>query len=313
MFNKRIKTYIMSCVLICILPTVSYAISKDDFLKFLVNSSYPEAKEEVKEDEKKESNSKDEEYIEFFIGEENIPTIKEENNSDEGESKETSNEVASNYTNNIRITKEKPTMMIYHSHASESYSDYPENNYRCQDNNKSIVSVGSLLTEELNKKGWGVVHSTKYHDFPDYNSSYSNSLKTINSIMSEHNSIDIAIDLHRDARTLDTKAKKDKETNRMVANYNGEEVAKFLFVVGQRNPNVKEVRALANDITNFAKQKYPDLVLPVIEKPYGKFNQYVADNHILIEVGSNGTTLEQAQNSVKYIANILDEYFKEKK
>ena len=88
-------------------------------------------------------------------------------------------------------------------------------------------------------------------------------------------------------------------------------VAKFFFVVGMRNPNVNEVKSLAEDITKFAKTKYPELVLPVVEKPVGKFNQYMAQNHMLIEVGSNGTSSEEAKASAKYIAEILDEYFKQ--
>ena len=124
-------------------------------------------------------------------------------------------------------------------------------------------------------------------------------------------SINIAIDLHRDGRDLKTDADIQKEHERMSITYKGEKVAKFFFVVGMRNPNVNEVKSLAEDITKFAKTKYPELVLSVVEKPVGKFNQYMAQNHMLIEVGSNGTSSEEAKASAKYIAEILDEYFKQ--
>ena len=124
-------------------------------------------------------------------------------------------------------------------------------------------------------------------------------------------SINIAIDLHRDGRDLKTDADIQKEHERMSTTYKGEKVAKFFFVVGMRNPNVNEVKSLAEDITKFAKKKYPELVLSVVEKPVGKFNQYMAQNHMLIEVGSNGTSSEEAKASAKYIAEILDEYFKQ--
>ena len=99
----------------------------------------------------------------------------------------------------------------------------------------------------------------------------------------------------------------------MSTTINGEKVAKFFFVVGLQNPNLEEVKSLAEDITKFAKSKYPELVLPVVKKKYGKYNQYMAKNHMLIEVGSNGTSSEEAKASVKYIAEILDEYFKQSK
>ena len=123
--------------------------------------------------------------------------------------------------------------------------------------------------------------------------------------------INIAIDLHRDGRDLKTDADIQKEHERMSTTYKGEKVAKFFFVVGMRNPNVNEVKSLAEDITKFAKTKYRELVLSVVEKPVGKFNQYMAQNHMLIEVGSNGTSSEEAKASAKYIAEILDEYFKQ--
>ena len=51
--------------------------------------------------------------------------------------------------------------------------------------------------------------------------------------------------------------------------------------------------------------------MPVVLKPYGRFNQSISDNAILVEVGSNGTTTAEAKASAKYIAQVIDGYFKE--
>ena len=308
MLKKRIKTLFMSCVLVCILPIMSYAVDKDDFLKFLVNSSYPEAKTEDTQKSKKENeevNTNDEEYIKFHIGEENIPTINEKQEITETVSD-------SEYQNDTRVTKENPRILLYHTHSAETYSNSPEGNYHSKDKANSVMAVGELLTEELNTKGWGVVHSTKYHDYPDFNNSYASSYKTIQEMLSKYNTIDIAIDIHRDARDIKNESQKRVEEERLTTTINGEKVAKFLFVVGAKNPDVDKVKALAEDITKFGQKKYPGLVLPVVEKPYGKYNQYVAKNHMLIEIGSNGTTTEEAKGSAKYVAEVLDEYFKTK-
>ena len=248
--------------------------------------------------------NKEEDYIKVHIGEENIPTLNNNSNN-----KENVSVSSSEYKNDIRLTKENPTMLIYHSHAGETYSDSPEGNYHSQNKEKSVIEVGTLLTEQLSKKGWGIAHSTKYHDYPDFTKSYISSLETVKSMLNTHKSINIAIDLHRDGRDLKTDADIQKEHERMSITYKGEKVAKFFFVVGMRNPNVNEVKSLAEDITKFAKTKYPELVLSVVEKPVGKFNQYMAQNHMLIEVGSNGTSSEEAKASAKYIAEILDEYY----
>ncbi len=308
MLRKTKKVIIIACVLIFILPIISYSIDKEEFLKFLIESSYPESStkddnsKEEKEDEVDKTANK-EDYIKVHIGEENIPTL----NKEEPVSVE-----ASEYKNDIRLTKEDPTMLIYHSHAGETYSDSPEGNYHSQNNrDKSVLEVGTLLTEQLSQKGWGVAHSTKYHDYPDFTKSYMSSLETVKSMLNNYKNINIAIDLHRDGRDLNTNDDIQKEHERMTTTYKGEKVAKFFFVVGMKNPNVDEVTKLAEDITKFAQSKYPELVLPVTKNKYGKYNQYMAKNHMLIEVGSNGTSSEEAKASVKYIAEILDEYFKQ--
>ena len=311
MLRKTKKVISIACVLIFILPIMSYSMDKEEFLKFLIESSYPESStkddnSKEKEDEVDKTANKEEDYIKVHIGEENIPTLNNNSNN-----KENVSVSSSEYKNDIRLTKENPTMLIYHSHAGETYSDYPEGNYHSQNKEKSVIEVGTLLTEQLSKKGWGVAHSTKYHDYPDFTKSYASSLETVKSMLNNHKNINIAIDLHRDGRDLNTDADMQKENERMTTTYNGEKVAKFFFVVGMKNTNVDEVQELAEDITKFAQSKYPELVLPIVKKQYGKFNQYMAQNHMLIEVGSNGTSSEEAKASAKYIAEILDEYFKQ--
>ena len=315
MIKKTKKIICIICVLICILPIVSYGMDKEEFLKFLIHTSYPESSVENKDTVKEKSEdenivNKEDDYIKFHIGEENIPTL---NKSEESEkTEETTSVVSSEYKNNIRLTKDNPTMLIYHTHAGETYLDSPEGNYHSQNNkDKSVIEIGTLLTEQLNKKGWGIAHSTKYHDYPQFTKSYVNSLETVKSMLNNYKSINIALDLHRDGRDLKTEDDIKKESERMTTTYKGEKVAKFFFVVGMKNENINEVQSLAEDITKFAQSKYPELVLPIVKKQYGKFNQYMAENHMLIEIGSNGTTSEEAKASVKYVAEILDEYFKQ--
>lgn len=320
MLKKRIKSFVVACVLVCILPNISSALDKDNFLKFLINSSYPETKSEEDKDvsqnideennidnkegsEDTAANKSKEDYIKIHVGEENIPDVSSVNNKD----------VSSiGYANDIRITKEKPRILLYHTHGGETYSESPEGNYHSQEKKNSVMEVGSLLTNELSKKGWGVLHTTKYHDYPSYNNSYASSLKTINELVPKYNSVDIAIDLHRDARTITDSATKKKFHDQFTTTINGEKVAKFFFVVGTRNPNVEHVKKIAQDLTDIANKKYPGLVMPIVEKKFGHYNQIVAKNHMLIEIGSNANSISEAKATTKYVANILDEYFKSK-
>jgi stage II sporulation protein P len=331
MLKKCFKSLTVACLLVGIFTNTTFAISQDEFLKFLINSAYPEttAKEKDKsekkdepksssdqknpsdksteKEDKSEENKVNKEYVKVFVGEENIPK------EDTVDTEATDGEVVSslNYKNNIRVTKENPKILIYHTHGCETYSNSPKGNYHSTDKVNSVMEVGSVLTSELANKGWGVVHTTKYHDYPSYNSSYSSSLKTIKDLMPKYPSVDIAIDLHRDARDLKDKATKEKDHKKYTTEIDGKRVAKFFFVIGGKNDNSKELRALAEDINKVAQKKYPGLVSPIIEKDYARFNQFAAKKHLLIEIGSNATTIEESKATSKYVADILDEYFRQ--
>lgn len=319
MIRKKIKAIKIGLLIVCILPTISQALDKEDILKYLVKSSYPEVKviekdendnkdneenpkstDNIKDDTK---NTNDEEYVNIYVGEENKPKENEEKKS-----KETTKFAESEYTNDLRITKDKPQILIYHTHSSETYSDSPKNNYHSTDIENSVMAVGDVLTTELADRGWGVIHSVKYNDLA-YNEAYATSAKTISSLLSKHDSVKIAIDLHRDGQSIKTNQAKKTVHDKYTTKINGETVAKFFLVVGQKNQNVAELKKQAKEITTLAQKKYPGLVCPVVTKQYGRFNQYMSENGLLIEVGNNATSTKESQATSKYIAEILDEYY----
>ncbi|MGL5692563.1 MAG: stage II sporulation protein P [Peptostreptococcaceae bacterium] len=322
MKNKRIKAKILACVLICILPTHAFAMDKDDFFKYLIDTSYPETnsnKEELSKKEKdtntsseKNEENKDDDYIKVHIGEENIPKIisNEDDSKKEEEKEQTTSAVLAQYKNNIRVTSDKPRMLIYHTHSCETYSNSPAGNYHSNDPENSVLKVGTLLTEELTSKGWGVVHNTTLHDDPSYNNSYSNSYKTVQSMLKQYNNVDIAIDLHRDGKNLNSESAKQEYHKSYTTTINGEKVARISFVVGMKNENLDHVMKIANDLTKIANEKYPGFARPVVKKDNGRYNQYLSKNGMLIEVGCNATSVEEASASAKYIAEVLDSYFK---
>lgn len=102
------------------------------------------------------------------------------------------------------ITIENKNVMIFHTHScesytsSEQYSYIPTGNYRTTDLNFTVTRVGTELTTQLQQYGYNVIHDTSYHDYPSYNGSYTNSLKTVENLL-QTNPSDIIIDLHRDA------------------------------------------------------------------------------------------------------------------
>ena len=87
------------------------------------------------------------------------------------------------------ITIDNKNVMIFHTHSG---------NFRTTDLNFTVTRVGTELTTQLQQYGYNVIHDTSYHDYPSYNGSYTNSLKTVESLL-QTNPSDIIIDLHRDA------------------------------------------------------------------------------------------------------------------
>lgn len=322
--KKFISIGLITCMGVGICYNNTYALD-DSFLKFLINSSYPEAKVEISNDknnkedtekttDKKETeentsdkvdNKDEDEFIKMYVGEENMPTTQVSLNS------MTKGVYISNplYTSNILTTSDKPQILIYHTHGGETYSNSPEGNYHSEDKPNSTLEIGAMLTQELASRGRSIVHNTTYHDLPDFNSAYTRSLKTIQNMQAKYGSIDIVIDLHRDGRDFN-KISKEEFHKQTTTTIDGKDVAKFLFVVGEKSQNSKRISELAEDITKFAETKYPGITKPVVRKDYARFNQFTSDNHLLLEVGGNANSIEEAKASIPYIAEIIDEYFK---
>ena len=91
-----------------------------------------------------------------------------------------------------------PQVLIVHTHTSEGYQ--PEE--RSQDPEKNVIAIGEILTRALEKEGIGVIHDTTVHD-ADYNGSYGRSRETVEQILVDHPSIQIVLDVHRDAATME--------------------------------------------------------------------------------------------------------------
>lgn len=197
----------------------------------------------------------------------------------------------------------KPVVIIYHTHATESYQPVTEGNFHSLKEYGTVREVGDVLTEQLRKQGIQVIHDKTLHDTPSYNESYSRSLETIKTLMASYDSPKIVIDLHRDAAAYLGNVAKTVSVNK-------ENIASYSLVIGNGNPNVEALKNFANKINQTAEKMYPGFGGKIIEKQY-KFNQYVADNYILLEIGNNENTIEQSKGTAKYIADVLAEVIKD--
>jgi len=197
----------------------------------------------------------------------------------------------------INIDNSKPVVIIYHTHATESYQPASAGNFHVLQEEGTVREVGDVLTRELEKQGIQVVHDKTMHDNPSYNQSYSRSLETINNLLGQYKNVAVVIDLHRDAAGYSGGSGKTTIVN-------GETVAKYNLVVGNGNPNADKLKIFANTVNRKAEEMYPGYGGKIIEKAY-KFNQYVSDYHLLLEVGNNENNIRESDASAKYFANVI--------
>jgi stage II sporulation protein P len=199
----------------------------------------------------------------------------------------------------INLDNNKPLVIIYHTHATESYQPFSEGNFHIVSEEGTVRHVGNVLTAELEKLGVQVIHDKTIHDNPSYNQSYSRSLETIQSLLALHSNVAMVIDLHRDAASYSGNVGK-------TAIVNGETVAKYSLVVGNGNANAEKLKIFANTINQKAEDLYPGYGGKIIEKEY-RFNQYVSDYHILLEVGNNENNIRESTASAKCFAHVIDQ------
>ena len=213
-------------------------------------------------------------------------------------------------TPNINIKTEN--ILIFHTHASESYTSSekykykPTGNFRTTDKNYSVIRVGRELDKQLKSYGYKVTHNETLHDYPSYSGSYDNSLKTVSNILEKNKDTDIVIDIHRDA-IADSKY---APTVKIGDDY----VAQLMFVIGSdggstKHENWQENLKFAVKIQEKANELYPGLFKPIILRN-SSYNQELAKAAVIIEVGATGNTLDQSITSMKYLAKVIDEAIK---
>ncbi|MBU5427135.1 stage II sporulation protein P [Tissierella pigra] len=207
--------------------------------------------------------------------------------------------------NKVKVNKEKPYILIYHTHATESYSLAKAGNYRSTDKKNNIVGVGSIISTVLEANGHKVDHVETSHDLPSYNQSYSRSLKTIVNKKAESDNLKILLDVHRDGIDVDKIANIESVREKSRIEIDGKSVATFSLVVGPDSENKEQVLSFAKYVKAVSDNLYPGLCKGIIIKKYGKYNQYLSDYSALIEVGYNINTLEEATEGAKLIGNIL--------
>lgn len=202
---------------------------------------------------------------------------------------------------------EGPTVLIYHTHGTESYLSGPTyeegETFRSENTAENIVAVGEAFANELREYGVGVCHDTVMYDKENYSESYAKSKKAVQDWLSVFPSIRYVIDIHRDSVVLSDKQVK------LIAEIDGETAAQIMIVVGTDEGGSAHTGWLDNFVTAVHLQSalnelYPTLARPIYLRAES-FNQNSSAGALLLEIGSCGNTLEEAKTAAKLAARAM--------
>ena len=203
----------------------------------------------------------------------------------------------------VQGSADEPQILIYHTHSQEAFADSVAG-----DQSTSIVGVGEYLASILREKyGYNVLHHTESYDMESRDYAYSNSLPAIEQLLEEYPSIEVVIDLHRDAVP---------EDRRLVVDIQGRPTAQFMFFNGLSrttkgnieyldNPYLADNLAFSFQMQTACNEYYPGLARRIYLKAY-RYNMHVRPKTLLIELGAQNSTVEEAMNACDPLAHVID-------
>lgn len=202
---------------------------------------------------------------------------------------------------------EQPQILIYHTHSQEGFADSVEG-----DTSTTVIGVGDYLVQLLQERyGYQVLHITDTFDIVDgqldRSAAYNYAEPVISQALQEHPTIEIVIDLHRDG--VD-------ESKHLVTEVNGKPTAQVMFFNGLSrtnqngeisylpNPYIEDNLAFSFQLEYLAKQYYPEYTRCIYLKEY-RYNLHLKPRSLLLEVGAQTNTVEEAKNAMEPFADLL--------
>ena len=204
----------------------------------------------------------------------------------------------------------EPAVLILHTHGTESYTQTADDrytecgNFRTRQTEYNMVALGELLTARLEAAGIRVIHDKTLHDDPSYNAAYSNARTSITEYLQMYPSIQLVLDLHRDAAT-------DANGKQFVTSVtvDGQKIAQLMLVMGTdasglHYPNWQANLSVALKLQAQLERQAPGITRTTTLRT-SRYNQDLHSAMLLVEVGSAGNTLQQAMAAVEILAEAI--------
>lgn len=207
----------------------------------------------------------------------------------------------------IKGSNKKPQILIYHTHSQEEFSN------STSDVSTTIIGVGDRLEKILTEQfGYNVIHDETEYDMVDgkldRNEAYDQARVGVKKILEKNPSISLVLDIHRDGVNGDT---------RLVTEINEKSTAQVMFFNGMSrfkttgdidylyNPYLFENLALSLQMKLKAEAYYPGFARRNYVNAY-KYNLDLCKQCMLIEVGAQTNTYQEAKNAAEPLAMLIN-------
>ena len=201
-----------------------------------------------------------------------------------------------------------PVVYLYNTHQTESYKYNKLTSYNID---YSVMFASYILQSYLREYGIESVVETSSmskvlkDNGLKYQDSYKASRILLEQSLQKYPSLVYFIDLHRDSSIYE----------KTTCQFNDTSYAKILFVIGLEHENYTQNKTVAEKINEKLKTINPCLSRGILEKSGegvdGKYNQDFNGNTLLLEIGGQYNTIDEANNTLKVLASILYEYIME--
>lgn len=196
----------------------------------------------------------------------------------------------------------QPTVLILHSHGSESYEytgEYQETTaYRTLNTDYNMVSIGDHLAQKLEQAGIRVIHDRTLYDVPSYNDAYVNARAAIEKHLAENPSICLVLDLHRDA------AATDSGQIRYAVDTPEGAAAQLMLVLGTNHSTWQDNLSFATKLQVQLEKQTPGICRPISVRAQ-RYNQDLCPAAVLVEIGAAGNSRQEALLGAEYLANAV--------
>lgn len=189
---------------------------------------------------------------------------------------------------------------IYYTHTCETYT-ITDGTDRLPGEKGGVVQAGLAVKDKIERDyGIRVVHNDRVNDV-NYSLSYVESEKTARRLLEENKDVQILLDIHRDA---------GKSRSDSLVKVKGVDVAPILFIAGSDArspfPSWRNNYNFALELSGRINDRYPGLSLGVRVKE-GRYNQFLHPRAILVEIGTDNNSTDEAVQSARLMAEILAE------